>query len=847
MKMQTRGSGWARWLGALALLAVAGPALALNNWELGKDQFAAECASCHNLPNVFGGGKQNFPAGQSATTVQGKINDGMRGLPDPLATASDAIIHDTVSNIAAYLSKTTFPLAALAPSSVAFTAVSVDLTRTQTFRLTNSGDAALIVSGIAVSDSTNYSVPAGACASVAVGSFCDFDVTFAPKSANTFNNRTLTVSHNTFAASSTATLSGTGLVQFSVAPTSLSFTAATAPAGVLQATVTDNKGDRIRICRADAATFNFPADFTLDAPFTLGGDGCFTTAVSASLPRSLALNVRFTPGAAGPRNGALTIRRVDAGGATLGSTTTIQLQGNPGALATVNRSSLFDAVADPGVEVENDNVLERTVTLFSQGSQPLVFDGSSFTISGPGSGEYTLTGGGCQALAGLPASTGGTPPSCDLTVRFNPSDIGRRGPATLTIQSAGANSNSVLLNGLGIRGPRLAVRRGTALLASGDVVQFGTQSVGGLYAPVALTLSNGGTVGDLEVQLPAAGSVPGFTFAAGAGCATLAPAASCTVEVRFEPTAAQAYASPLAISTRPAGSGAAFAMLTLDLRGQGAAGAVPVLTWTDTTGTPISRLDFADTQLGTPRTNRIRLYNGGPGGVTLQFSNVVGVGGSNFVLDAADCAAGQTLFEKHELRDRGAVRPGDARRQDRVRADRGWQRRGSPRRAAAPRQRHGDRQRHARRPAAVVGFGRLRRHGGRLRHGACRAEAVERRQPQPGGDGPADRRAVHDAGQDLRQRAVRAGARYRLHADPVVPAVEPRHLRRHAARHERQRPGGPRGRAERQRRSGGRRERRRLQHRLGHLAAGPDALAAGPARRRHARAQAPATRRQNPP
>lgn len=356
--------------------------------------------------------------------------------------------------------------------------------------------------------------------------------------------------------------------------------------------------------------------------------------------------MRFTAGAVGPRNGALTIRRVTAGGVTLGGTTTIQLQGNPGALATVNRSCLFDAVADPGVEVDNDNLLERTVTLFSQGSQPLPFNGSSFTITGPSSSEYTLAGGGCQALASLPASTGGTAPSCDLTIRFNPSDVGRRGPATLNIQIAGANSNSVLLNGLGIRGPRLTVRRGAASLASGDVVQFGTQTIGGLYAPIALTLSNGGTLGDLEVQIPAVGSVPGFAFTAGPGCALLAPAASCTVDVRFDPTAAQAYASPLAIRTRPAGTAAAFDVLTLDLRGQGAAGAVPVLGWTDTTGTPIDRLDFADTALGTPRTMRVRLYNDGPGGVNLQFSNVVGLGASNFVLDTTDCAAGKTVFEK---------------------------------------------------------------------------------------------------------------------------------------------------------------------------------------------------------
>ena len=258
MRKQTSGSTLARWFCAVALVAAAGPALALNNWELGKDQFPAQCSGCHNLPGGVDPTREPFPAGHSATTVQGKINAGMRGLPDPLATANATIINETVSDIAAYLSRTTFPLATLSPLNVAFPDVSVDLTRTQTFRLSNGGTNTLNVSGITVSDNTNYSVPAGACATVNAGSFCDFDVTFAPKTAATFNGRTLTVSHNTFAASSTATLGGTGLVQFSAAPTSLSFTPATAPAGVLQVVVTDNKGDRIRVCRADAATFNFP-------------------------------------------------------------------------------------------------------------------------------------------------------------------------------------------------------------------------------------------------------------------------------------------------------------------------------------------------------------------------------------------------------------------------------------------------------------------------------------------------------------------------------------------------------------------------------------------------------------
>ena len=215
------------------------------------------------------------------------------------------------------------------------------------------------------------------------------------------------------------------------------------------------------------------------------------------------VNVRFVAGAPGPRNGVLTVQRVDAGGVGQGAVVQVQLQGNPGPLANVNASSLFDDPADPGVEVDNDNTLDRSLTLFSQGSDPLVFTATTFTIGGPNAAEYSVLNTGCRTLTGLPDGTGSPQPSCVLTVRFNPAGVGRRGPATLTIAVAGAPTRMVSLNGLGILGPRLAVSGASGPLASGSVLNFGAQTIGGLYAPRVLTLSNGGTVGDLEVAVPA--------------------------------------------------------------------------------------------------------------------------------------------------------------------------------------------------------------------------------------------------------------------------------------------------------------------------------------------------------
>lgn len=655
-----------RWLlsSALALL-LADQTWALNNWEMGKQQFVDNCNACHNKPGEADGTKRAFPAGYLAFAVQSRINNGMRlintGPPnftntDPLRTNDDNDTDDTISNIVAYLSKTTFPLATLTSDGSPFNpfdAVSVELTRTAKFTLSNTGTDTLHVTSVSVRDDLNNSdvdnFGVTNCGNVNAGSSCVITVTFQPKSAGSFP-RVLRITHDTFAKATIAPLSGEGLTPFKPSPLSMVLTN-TEPTGTL--TITDNKGDRIEVCRADANTFNFPIDYSFDAPFTLDANGCFTLPATSTLPRnpSPSITVRFKAGDVGPRNGALRVRRVDAIGNPVATTAPffVQLQGNPGALAKVNESTLFDRPVDPpGVEVDNDNTLEREITISSVGSKPLEFDASTFKIGGKNPavyGDYQVLPTGCAATipGGLPKSDGSTPaPSCVLTIRFNPSEVGPR-PATLTMAIPGADF--VALNGNGIRGPRLAIDRNGMPVPLGSAVSFGSQTIGGLYPSIGITLANGGTLGDLEVVLPTTGSVAGFSFVAGAGCATIAPAATCAVNLHFDPSAELAYTNPFVIRTRKAGTAAVFDEFVLDLKGQGTAKAVPVLTWTDAAGTPITRVDFADTDAGLPRTSRVRLYNAGPGGATLNLANVVGLEGTNFVLDTSDCSTGRTLYE----------------------------------------------------------------------------------------------------------------------------------------------------------------------------------------------------------
>ena len=661
MKFQIPSSALSRIVGSIALILlqlVLSAYADTNNWERGMSLYNSNCLTCHSPPNV--------KVGKDAKTISAAIaNDAYPTMSIFRFGREKYLTPDNISDIAAYLGKTTFPVAKLSPTTNDFGSISVGLPANKSFELKNEGNAPLLVTRVQLSDTTNYTVTSNSCIDasdnpvpVPAKDACFVEISFAPQSVNSFNGRTLTIHHNAIGDgasdiatpprfTSNATLSGTGLVPFTVAPapgSTISFTPATAPLGTRTVIISDNKGDRIRICRVASASFSAPTDFSLDSPASFDASGCYTSATGA-VPRTISLTVRFVPGAPGPRFADLSFQRLDGVGNPIDPASTLRLEGNPGGVATVNASSLFDASGDPGVEVAGDSSLTRSITLLSEGTNPLPFTSSTFTISGPSSSEYTVAETGCKTLVQLPEFTSNPAPSCVLSITFNPSDVGRRGPANLTIRIAGIADNVVTLNGLGFRGPRLTVRRGVAPLTSGETVQFGAQTIGGIYPSIPVTLTNGGTQGNLDVILPAAGSVSSFSFTGPAGCRQLAPAAECTVALHFDPAAAQAYATPFVIQTRPAGTSDPVQVFQLDLRGQGSASAIPALTWTNSSGMPITQLAFADTGAGTPVTTNVRLHNAGPGGARLKFGNAIGLDSVNFALNTSNCGSDRELFE----------------------------------------------------------------------------------------------------------------------------------------------------------------------------------------------------------
>ncbi|MGJ0515397.1 MAG: choice-of-anchor D domain-containing protein [Methylomicrobium sp.] len=163
---------------------------------------------------------------------------------------------------------------------------------------------------------------------------------------------------------------------------------------------------------------------------------------------------------------------------------------------------------------------ERTITVTNTGATNLLV--SEVTLTGTDAGQFSITSNNCTTV---------TPSSfCFVTVGFTPTSTGAK-TATVSIASNAAGSpSSVTLSGNGLAPAPIAAIN-PASVGFGDVV-IGTTS-----GDQAITVNNNGTQ-DLIVSGVSLSGLDADVaqFSLTNGCATVAPGASCTVNVRFAPT-----------------------------------------------------------------------------------------------------------------------------------------------------------------------------------------------------------------------------------------------------------------------------------------------------------------------
>ncbi|MGB3429817.1 MAG: choice-of-anchor D domain-containing protein [Burkholderiaceae bacterium] len=232
---------------------------------------------------------------------------------------------------------------------------------------------------------------------------------------------------------------------------------------------------------------------------------------------------------------------------------------NPAAGTPMPVASLSSSTLAFGNQVLQTSSASMTATLTNSGTASLVL--SSVTLGGTNPGDFTRSGTCATAVTLAPAQT------CTVSAVFKPSAIGARSATVTIAHNASPATSVVTLTGTGMSAPTPAA----GLTAT--TLSFGNQVVGTTSAAKPVTISNTGSATLILGTIALTGSNPADFAAANCNGASLAPGATCTISVTFNPAAPNARSATLGIPSNAAGS-----PHNVALTGTGAAAPAPGVT-----------------------------------------------------------------------------------------------------------------------------------------------------------------------------------------------------------------------------------------------------------------------------
>jgi hypothetical protein len=410
------------------------------------------------------------------------------------------------------------PTDQLSPTSVSFPDTAVgQLSAAQTVSLSNTGD--LPLTSITASVSAGFQISKNACGTqLAAHSPCTISVQFAPTQLGV-QTGVLTVSDITRAQPQTVALSGTGIQNavLSVNPTSLNFAVqnlnVASPPSVL--TITNSGG-------VAAANVGFGITGAAASSFA-GTNNCPAVLNSGS---SCTIQVIFSPAEAGGSSATLIISS-----STLGvKPVTVSLNGAGQAASGLNVSP---ALLNFAPTLAGSSSAEQTVTISNTSSGPA----SQFAISI--TAGFVLTQNTCTASLASNAT-------CTVGVVFAPGSTGLVSGALNVSSASIGNTASVELSGTGAVAAAIQVTPAN--------ISFATTGVGQTSSPTTVTVTNSGTVANLNNLALTAPT--GFQLVSNTCADTLGPGLSCTAGVEFAPTAAGAQTGNLTVTSSTVTTGA---------------------------------------------------------------------------------------------------------------------------------------------------------------------------------------------------------------------------------------------------------------------------------------------------
>ena len=473
------------------------------------------------------GASLNFARGFFASTLLGSGNvlaeGGFNGTNADYTILASAELYTSTG--------TSAPVAGLSPASLTFASQTLNTTSAaQTITLTNTGNAALAISGITVTG-TNAGdfAQTNACpASLAANVNCTVNVTFKPAATGT---RTASISFADNAADSpqAVPVTGTGAAAntpaVTFAPTSLTFAS--------QALNTTSAAQTITLTNTGTAVLTISS---VTVTGTNTGDFAQTNACPASLAANAncTISVTFRPTATGARTAAVSV----ADNAT-GSPQSVPLTGT-GAAANAPAVTLAPTSLTFGSQALNTTSPAQTVTLTNSGNAALTITGIS--VTGANAGDFAESN---ECPASLAANA-----NCTISVTFKPTASGARTAAVSFADNATGSPQSVALSGTG------ASTTPTVTVAPASLT-FASQTLNTTSAPQSVTVTNTGTSTVTFTSFTISGENSGDYQLGTGSCnpsGTLAAGANCTVAVTFTPTVAGTRSATLAIADNATGS-----------------------------------------------------------------------------------------------------------------------------------------------------------------------------------------------------------------------------------------------------------------------------------------------------
>jgi FtsP/CotA-like multicopper oxidase with cupredoxin domain len=408
------------------------------------------------------------------------------------------------------------------PMTLAFGSQAINTTGAgQTVTIQNTGGVAITFNGIQLGgvDLSQFTSGTTCGASLAAGASCTASIAFAPTTTGV-KAATLNINVAPPATSATVTLGGTGTASaVSLSPTSVIFGNQTINTTSASQTVTvTNTGTApLTITSIGGMTGPDPTQFGATnvncpiSPTTLAaGASCF-------------VNVAFTPTTAAAMSATLNVSVLAP--ATSGTAT---LTGTGTSVAGPT-FTVAPATVPFGNQLINTTAVPQTVTITNTGTVDITLNG--LTLGGTDLSHFANPTTTCGVTLAI-----GT--SCTASVTFTPTSVGAKS-AVLTVNvAAPAVAKSAILTGSGTA-PALGL---SAALA------FGNQTLNVASLPKTVNVSNTGTAPLTINSIGLSGADAALFAATNVNCptggATLAPGASCTVNVVFTPvTAAAAVAS----------------------------------------------------------------------------------------------------------------------------------------------------------------------------------------------------------------------------------------------------------------------------------------------------------------